>query len=275
MIAYSLPVSWSTAIERWTIVLVAAGRSKQTIETRTEHIRRLARRTGTGAPSLLSRGRLERWVGSQDWAAETRRSHYASFRGFYGWLAGAEGCDDISDILPTVRPSPPAPRPAGELAYRAALSAADPRARVILRLAGEAGLRRAEIAQVSRRDLFQDLSGWSLVVHGKGAKVRLLPLSDSLAREVWDFLGQRRYLLPNQHNVPMTPRHVGKIAGRFLPEGTTLHMLRHRFSARVNAATHDLRSLQVLLGHASLATTERYIPVEARALRVAAAAAAV
>ena len=271
-----IPLAWSTAIERWTIALRAAGRTAQTIETRTEHIRRLARGLETGSPVLVSRRRLQTWAGSQEWAPETRRSHYASIRSFYRFLGEMDGVEDPTDILPSVKASPPCPRPASERVYRAALEAADPRAHVILRLAGEAGLRRAEIALVGRVDLFEDLTGWSLLVHGKGQKERLVPLSDSLYREVTAYLGRRRLLLPNDGTGrPLTPRHVGKIAAAYLPEGVGLHMLRHRFSARVNAATHDLRSLQVLLGHASLATTERYIPVEAGALRVAASAAAV
>jgi hypothetical protein len=55
---------------------------------------------------------------------------------------------------------------------------------VILRLAGEAGLRRAEIAQVHDHGLVEDLAGYSLTVHGKGGHIRVVPLADDVAELV-------------------------------------------------------------------------------------------
>lgn len=82
------------------------------------------------------------------------------------------------------------------------------------------------------------------------------------------------WLLPNEATgTAMTPRHVAKIAGKYLPPGSGLHSLRHRFADQVNRQTRDLRSLQVLLGHESLATTQRYVPTDTAALRHAVAAA--
>lgn len=167
------------------------------------------------------------------------------------------------------------PRPAPEAAYSAALGAADARARVILRLAGEAGLRRAEIAAVERRDLLDDLCGTSLLIHGKGEKERIVPLSDSLAREVRRYIGRRRWLLPSPSGGHLTPRHVGKIATRLLPESWTLHTLRHRFATRTHAGTRDLIVVQRLLGHASVATTQRYVATSDEAMRRAVMIAAV
>lgn len=73
----------------------------------------------------------------------------------------------------------------------------------------------------------------------------------------------------------MTARHVGKLGSQWLPEGVTLHQLRHRFATVVNKATHDLVSVQRLLGHASVATTQRYVAVDEATLRAAAMSAAV
>ena len=55
---------------------------------------------------------------------------------------------------------------------------------VILRLAREAGLRRAETAQVHDHDLVEDLAGYSLTVHGKGGHIRVVPLADDVAELV-------------------------------------------------------------------------------------------
>lgn len=272
----SIPSPWSEAIDSWTLALRAAQRSAQTIETRTDHLRRFARQSGAGSPALVSRATLVEWAGAHEWSRETRRSVYASLRGFYRWaLDTGVVVDDPTDALPSVRPAPPMPRPAPEAVYSAALEAADARARVILRLAAEAGLRRAEIAAVERRDLLEDLSGISLLVHGKGGKERIVPLSDSLAREVRRFIGRRRWLLPSPTGGHLTPRHVGKIATRLLPESWTLHTLRHRFASRAHAGSRDLIAIQRLLGHASVATTQRYIATDMETLRSAAAFAAV
>lgn len=270
-----LPV-WADVINAWACALNAAGRSKNTIETRTEHIRRFSRHIDAGAPGLISRKRLLAWVGEQCWQPETRRSFYASLRGFYAYCLEVEiVSDDITDILPDVKPGVPRPRPMPERHFRTALDAADERAHVILRLAGEAGLRRGEIAQIARTDFMDDLDGITLLVHGKGNKERYVPLTDSLAREVLGYLGKRHWLFPSPHGGHMTARHIGKIARQYMPDIWTLHTLRHRFGTQVHRQTRDVLTVQQLLGHASLATTQRYIAVDTSTLRAAANAVAV
>ena len=145
------PPAWRQPIQDWAGRLRTAGRSVETIRTRTDHLRRAARALG-GSPWRVTEDALVGWVGSQDWARETRRSVYASLRGFYRWAVRA-GHVEVSpaDGLPSVRPEVPCPRPTPEVEYRRAVSAADPRVRLILRLAAQAGLRRAEIAQIHQR----------------------------------------------------------------------------------------------------------------------------
>lgn len=274
---YAVGAAWTAAIDDWEIALRAAGRSAQTIETRTEHLRRCARQTGATSPGTLSAARLIRWAGSQTWARETRRSMYASLKSFYRWaVETGRTIDDPAASLPPVEVGPAVPRPVSEAEYRRALDEADRRTHVILRLAAEAGLRRAEIAQIARCDLVADLAGWTLLVHGKGGRDRLIPLTDSLAREVRARIGAGPWLLPSPRDGGhLTARHVGKIASRALPNGVTLHMLRHRFATVVHTSTRDLITTQRLLGHASVATTQRYVAVADDALRGAMGAAAV
>lgn len=273
---YAVPPAWAEAIDEWERALRAAGRSAQTIETRTEHLRRCARQAGATSPGTLSAARLVRWAGSRTWARESRRSMYASLRSFYRWaVETGRSIDDPTEALPSVAAGPAVPRPVPEGDYRRALAAADPRGRVILRLAAEAGLRRAEIAQIERRDLVADLGGWTLMVHGKGGRDRLIPLTDSLAREVRARIGAGTWLLPSPRGGHLTARHVGKIASRALPGGATLHMLRHRFATVVHTSTRDLIVTQRLLGHASVATTQRYVAVQDDALRAGVGAAAI
>lgn len=273
---YTLPPTWAKDINDWATALKVAGRSNQTVETRTEHLRRFARQTGAPAPALVSRNRLIDWAGTQEWARETRRSIYTSIRAFYTWAYETDRVsENISDALPRVKASEPAPRPAPENVYRVSLANADARARLILRLAGEAGLRRGEIAQISRDDLTRDLMGYSLRVHGKGGKVRTVPLTEPLARVLIEYLGRRYWLFPSPAGGHLTPRHVGKLASKVMPDIWTLHTLRHRFATVTYDGTRDLIVIQQLLGHSSVATTQRYIATPPDRLRAAVAVASV
>jgi len=263
---------WVRAVDEWAVALAAAGRARTTIATRTDHVRRVGRALG-GSPWQVSGEDLVRHVGAQAWATETRRSVRASLRGFYSWGVRTGRVDvDPSTSLPTVTPAPPRPRPAPDHAYRAALGASDERTRLILRLAAEAGLRRAEIAVIHAGDLVEDLLGYSLVVHGKGRRQRVVPLPTHLGLELR--AAGPGWVFPGDDGGHLSPRWVGKLAVRVLPEGWTLHTLRHRFATRAYAAERDLLAVQQLLGHSTPTTTQRYVAVDGERLRRAMAGAA-
>lgn len=141
-------------------------------------------------------------------------------------------------------------------------------------LAAEHGLRRGggEIARVHTNDLVEDLLGWSLRVHGKGGKDRVVPLREELANDLralppgWAF--------PSPSGGHLTEHHVGKIIARVLPGGWTAHTLRHRFATVAYAGTRDLLAVQEMLGHAKPETTRGYVQLPADALRAAISAAA-
>jgi integrase len=220
---------------------------------------------------------LVSWCGRQAWAAETRRAHRTTYRGFWRW-ALAEGLVDVdaAAALPRVKPAAPRPRPAPDRVYLATLAAADDRVRMMVRLATELGMRRAEVAQVHARDLVEDLDGWSLVVHGKGARDRLMPMPAALAAAVRTYASEQGgWLFPGRNDGHLSPRWVGKLVGRAMPEGWTMHKLRHRAAVRVHeAGGRDLAVTQDFLGHASPATTRVYLPRNDARLREAVEAAA-
>jgi integrase len=201
------------------------------------------------------------------WSLEHRKSVRSSLRSFHLWAAGQGLVEaDMSLALPRVRLAMPAPRPAPDLVWLQLLAAAPPRERLMALLAGEAGLRRAEVARVHMDDVFADGAGWSLVVHGKGGRQRIVPLSGGLAAELAD---RRRtgFVFPGQIDGHLSAHYVGELMSDLMPRGWSMHTLRHRFATRGYAGTQNLRAVQEALGHASVATTQRYTAVSSAEVR--------
>ena len=268
-----VPDAWGDHITAWSATLAAAHASPATIRTRTDHLRRASRALGPD-PWAVDADALLAWVGTRTWSRETRRNTYASLRSFWRWaIATEQATSDPTRALPRVRATEPKPRPAPAGVVRQGLDHADPRTWIILRLARELGMRRGEIARVHAADIWEDLAGWSITAHGKGGRDRDLPMRSDLAR-----LLLRRcaggWLLPSDRHPSghLTPEYVGKLATRALPGVWTLHTLRHACATDVHDRTHDLLLVQRLLGHASVATTQRYVLVRDDALRAALAA---
>lgn len=256
----ALTTEWAGAIAAWGTYARAQAMAATSVRTRSEHLRHFARRVGVG-PWEVTAALLLEFVAAQEWSQETRRGRRMTFRAFYAW-AVEEGHMATSPALklPRVKPTPPAPRPAPDSVYLPALAAAEPRERLMFRLAAEHGLRRAEVAVVHSRDLIEDLDGWTLVVHGKGGRTRLVPLLDDVAAELRAL--PRGWAFPGADDGHLSPRWVGKLLNRLLADDWTMHKLRHR------AATHwheesngDVFVVQDLLGHASPTTTRAYVLV--------------
>jgi putative tyrosine recombinase len=146
-----------------------------------------------------------------------------------------------------------------------ARSSSDWRVRLAVRLASELGLRRGEVARVRGSDLVRDLRGWSLIVHGKGGKARIVPIAADLALEV-DRRGPG-WLFPGADAGHVSPEWIGRLVGRALPAGVTMHALRHRFATRAYERTGDLVAVQRILGHESPQTTLRYLAIADETLR--------
>ena len=216
---------------------------------------------------------MTEWLSRPGWSTDTRRSQLSALRSFYGWAhASGRISTNPSRLLPRIRHSQHRARPAPDSAVKLALIASDARVRLMLMLAARQGLRRGEIAQVHSSDLFEDLVGWSLVVHGKGRKDRVVTLAGDVADMLralpagWAFPG-----LTNGH---LSDGHVGVLMARALPGKLTAHTLRHTFATRAYQATGDLLAVQELLGHVSPETTRIYVAVADGSLRRAVEAAA-
>lgn len=146
----------------------------------------------------------------------------------------------------------------------------------MLRLAAEAGLRRAEIARIHTRDLRHTASGAQLLVHGKGSRERVVPIAADIAELIalgagghTPGLGDKGWLFPSTKGGHLGPPRVGGLCAKALPGIWTVHQLRHRFATRAYRGTRNLRAVQELLGHSNLAITERYTAVDDDEMRAA------
>ena len=276
------PIAWASLIDEYLAWMRAVGRSPRTVETRRFQLMVLARDLG-GNPIGITEDDLIAWFARYpNWKPETRRSNRAAVVGFFEWAYkfGRLVTNPATD-MPRMRAGEPMPRPVPDLVWREALIRADVRVTLMLRLAAEAGLRRAEVSRVHTRDLIDGIGGAQLIVHGKGGKKRLVPLSADLAASVaagavghTPDMPAVGWLFPSRKSGGhLAPIHVGRLVAEVLPDGYSMHKLRHRFATRAYRGTRNLRAVQTLLGHASIATTERYTAVDDDEVRAAAMAA--
>ena len=159
------------------------------------------------------------------------------------------------------------------------------RDRAILELLFSTGLRVSELCALSQEDV--DLSRDEFSVRGKGDKVRVVFLSDTAKDAIRAYLKERKdfddamfiqYGKNAKHNdeknidLRLTPRSVQRVIKRYatiagITRKVTPHKLRHCFATDLLSNGADLRSVQALLGHANIATTQIYTHVTDKHLR--------
>lgn len=259
------------ALRGWRAELSAAGRVKGTIDVRLSHVRRCL--DAVGKPAVeVTRGDLVEWMSVQDWSPATRRSVRASLRGFFGWLADSRGLDvNAAEGLPTVATPRAVPRPASDFDVMRSMREAPGWVAFAIEIMATCGLRRAECATLRVDDVVPVGQGWVLRVVGKGGHTRVVPCPPGLALRI-----RRRgggYVFPGGQNGHVSPGWLGKQVSRVMGPGLTAHTLRHRFASVAYSSSHDLRAVQELLGHASVATTQVYTAVDDSSLREAASGA--
>jgi integrase/recombinase XerC len=204
----------------------------------------------------------------------------AAIRSFYRWLARENILDNPAPrAVRTPRIKRGLPRPLSENdAARALEEAADhdvewlaARDVALLTLLYGAGLRISEGLSLKRGDA---PLGRTLSILGKGRKERSVPILPAVSQAIADYAAKIPFtgakdapLFVSRRGKPMSPREaqalMQKLRGRLgLSEKATPHALRHSFATHLLANGGDLRSVQELLGHASLSTTQTYTLVE-------------
>jgi len=146
------------------------------------------------------------------------------------------------------------------------------RDRLILMVFYETGIRRAELLGMT--DASVDLAARQIKVTGKRNKQRIVPFGEELAREFEAYLNAREelqgvkdpMLFVNENGAAVTESQVSNLVKKYLSMVTTIekkspHVLRHSFATAMLNNHADLTSIQKLLGHESVATTEIYTHV--------------
>jgi integrase/recombinase XerD len=156
----------------------------------------------------------------------------------------------------------------------------DHRDRAMMELLYATGLRVSELVSVEAAHV--DLAIGCLRVTGKGSKQRLVPMGDTARRLLQRYVdevrprllkrGPSRYLFVSRRARPMTRQAFWKMLKRRakragIVRAISPHMLRHSFATHLLEGGADLRSVQTLLGHANIATTQIYTHVERERLK--------
>ena len=235
----------------------------------------------------------ERRGGDHPLSARSVAQALAAIRGFHRFLARRlETASPQLTLVRGPRPKATLPRPVSESQAIALLDEPgedvdlEPweaaRDRAVLTLLYGCGLRISEALALTAADA---PLAESLRVTGKGGKTRLVPVLPAVRQAVDDWRALNPFtatpdqpLFRAKRGGALSPRHVQatvqRLRGRLgLPASTTPHALRHSFATHLLGAGADLRSIQTLLGHAGLSTTQKYTAVDAARLLEAYAAA--
>jgi integrase/recombinase XerD len=206
-----------------------------------------------------------------DVSARTAARRLSAIRGFYKFLA-REGIrpDDPSLLLdaPRIRPALPKYLAESEVDALLAAAARSPVAQAALEMLYSTGLRVSELLGIRRHALIG--SPDTLIVRGKGGKERMVLLSRP-AREAaaaliaatpgpFLFAGRDPSRAMTRQGLGLVLKQVA-LEANLDPGRVSPHVLRHSFASHMLARGADLRSLQILLGHADIATTQIYTHV--------------
>lgn len=264
-------ISNNRLIEAWNKELLAGAKAAGTIKVRLSHVRLLLAAVDKPA-GMVRRGDIVEYLAAGDWSLETRRSMNSSFRQFWQWgLSEGHLTINATARLPRVARPRPIPTPASDYHVMKAMREAPAWVSFAVEIMATCGLRRAEVATLRSSDVRPVGQGWILTVrNGKGNKSRAIPCPPHIARRIYNAGG---WVFKGGQNGHVSAGWLGKSVSRAFPDGLTAHKIRHRYASVAYEATRDLRAVQELLGHASVATTQVYVAVNAADLVETAAAA--
>lgn len=221
-------------------------------------------------------------------SARSQARYLSSLRSFYRFLR-MEGVIDVAptDLVQGPRHADALPDVLTVEEIDAMIEAIDMtkaegvRNRAIIETLYGSGLRVSELTSLRLSDIYPDKE--YMLVEGKGSKQRLVPLSPVAVEWIMAYLKERvvsakadaaqsAVLFLNRRGLPMTRvmvfyiiRNAAAAAG--ISHRVSPHTLRHSFATHLLEGGANLRAIQAMLGHESIATTEKYVHVDTSRLR--------
>jgi site-specific recombinase XerD len=278
---FLVPVDWDIqGFDAW-----LGGRSAATRKAYVSDVSAFAEwmgRSDVHGPDGVDRMHLRRYLASlatRKLARATIARKAATLRCYFAWQArqGHLGADPARSLrAPSGGGRLPRVLSGGEVTSLLDVSvesAVDQRDVAVLELLYAAGLRVSELCGLDRGDI--DLRGRTVTVLGKGGKQRRVPVHDTAvaALRAWleggrgQMAGPAEAAFVNRRGARLGPRDVRRILDRRAASPTHPHALRHTFATHLLNGGADLRVVQELLGHSSLATTQLYTHVSKERLR--------
>jgi len=230
------------------------------------------------------------WLGDEGLSPKSVTRHLASLRVFFRFLQlEGEVVDNQAELLGSPKLWQRVPRVLAPPQVEALLQAprrSDPlpvRDRAVLEMLYATGCRVSEVSQLRVRDLRLDER--YCTCRGKGDKQRVTPLGKQAIEAVERYLRELRPLLAakappppperlflSARGGPLRRERIWELVKRYAaragaPPEISPHSLRHSFATHLLAGGADLRQVQELLGHASIATTQIYTHVDAGRLK--------
>jgi len=231
-------------------------------------------------------GRYMKWMRTRGLSSRSAARALSSLRGFYGFAGAHLGfpADPTTDLV-NPKTGLTLPKALSEKEVEALLDAPDVmsplglRDRTMLELLYASGLRVSEIVSLPRDAV--DLTTRVLRVTGKGGRQRLVPFGRSAGDWLKRYLSDARpgldrkgsaQLFLTPRGSPMTRQRFWQLIEQYgrragIRTRLTPHRLRHSFATHLLERGADLRALQMMLGHADIATTQIYTQVSRSRLR--------
>lgn len=255
----------------WVLQMRAEGLAKRTIVERPRIVRRAARACETD-PLHFTRDQLTGYIADLP-SAGTKQTYFSALRAWHLWLF-ADGRRGDDPMLRMKRPRAPrrTPHPvATDHIDKLLSSGIRGRTRTAVLLCSYQGLRVHEAAKIRGEDV--DLISHTLRVVGKGGLDEVIPLHPLIAAEAEKY-PRRGYWFPSysRPGKPVQGVSLSACISRAMHRAdipASAHALRHWYATELLEAGADVRTVQTLLRHASLATTALYLKVNPQRQRAA------
>lgn len=239
------------------------GLSDNTVEDRGKVLRRIDAELPMGLVEATVDELADWLAGPSDhrrWSPQTKATYYGHIVGFFRWACNpARPLLDWDPSIGLARPKVPKgiPHPCADEELVAIIDRTPAMWSRLATLAAYAGLRCCELASIDRRDITDD----RLIVRGKGGKERAIPTSP----RIWEVVEPLpRGLIAGGMDADQVSRVGIRMIRRAGVDRVTLHWLRHWFASTLLDQGVDIRVVQELLGHESVATTAIYTRVSSR-----------